>query len=261
MDQKAREVKLRKVNALLDKFIEGLEKDLTALLVGILDLDEEKPVKEIEPPANRPICEPFNESFGKFWKVTHPNGTESQVVTKSVDKSYTVIRDAKDCIVQLEMFCSGGLGTTKNSKYSRCELREMDGKGGLASWSLKDQRRMVFTFEVTTISPDTTTVIGQIHDDKDDVIMIRFDTKKKIYEVTHNSEHYGVLASAEVGALYYVEIVTTAEGIDVYCMKEKMTKVSIKKQADKCYFKVGNYLQSLDKNAFANVVIHSISLN
>jgi hypothetical protein len=187
------------------------------------------------------------------WKLTLPDGSETFDIEKSHTPYYIY---AKDSIT----FGCKPIGTTKNTKYSRCEYRELrDGK--LASWETAKSNKMTFTFKVVkkpTKRPRI--VIGQIHDAKDDVIILLANFETGVYEVTHNTIHYGnLIDKIELDTFYQVEISTSKKGIE--CKSKDHTLLIPKEKSVKgCYFKVGNYLQSTDKNDEAVVIVKDIEI-
>lgn len=139
--------------------------------------------------------------------------------------------------------------TTPNSKYPRCEFRELNKDGSLAAWQTD---KGTHSMEVVTVVQKTTKnkpqiCIAQIHDDKDDVCMVRYEDGKIIVSGNHFEKF---------------EITTTKlnEEIDISisCRESIITIVVNGKskalppiKAKGCYFKAGNYLQSnesFDKN-------------
>lgn len=138
--------------------------------------------------------------------------------------------------------------TTKGSSYPRCELRELTESGDLASWNIKKGTH-IMEYEgsidnLPTKKPQV--VFGQIHDDEDDVIMIRLT--KRLLEVVHDTTHYGPLTDEYVlGDVIKITITGVKGGINITSKyKDTTATVRVKKPSstEKLYFKVGCYTQS-----------------
>lgn len=187
------------------------------------------------------------------WKLTLPDSKEVSNLKESIPPFFIVEE------TEITFKCKAGSGSTKNSKYSRCELRELNNDKSLASWSiLKDKRCMTFTFKVTEKPKNRPRMsVGQIHDSEDDVIMLCVDLDKNFYEITHNSIHYGQIVEKFEMDKWYVVTITAGNGkIVVECEK----KIEIVSKATGCYFKIGNYLQSSFPEDESTVVVSNISL-
>ena len=125
------------------------------------------------------------------WKLTLPFNTERKGNPDEVlqpelatfqDPTCFFTSAAGDAIV-FRAAC-GGLGT-ENSSYPRSELREMqaDGKDEI-SWSTDDSLIHLMEAELAiTRIPEVKphVVCAQIHDDEDDVIMIRLEKQETIH--------------------------------------------------------------------------------
>ena len=133
--------------------------------------------------------------------------------------------------------------TTKNSKYPRSELRELD-QGKLAAWSInRGTHIMTWTCSVTNLPiKKPQVVVGQIHDGEDDVVEIRHT--KDYVEVIHDSNNYGKLITGyKLGDIYTV-IMTASKGqITIFSGKTTIAVKTKSKEKD-CYFKLGCYTQS-----------------
>ena len=206
-----------------------------------------KPPIETEPVIKTPKSD-----FSNQWKLTLPDSRETLEVTKSHEPFYKYTHEG------ITFTCRSNSGTTPNTKYSRCELREMN-NGKPVSWETGRPHKLSFTFKI--ISKPTKRpkiVVGQIHDDKDDVIELLANFETGVYEVIHNTSHYGILIpKLELDKFYDVTISTSLKGIQTTCGDQKVM-VSTKKSVKNCYFKAGNYLQSNEKDDEASVFIKNI---
>ena len=182
----------------------------------------------------------------KQWYLTLPIGKKgSPKLVKQPeldtfeDESYFFV--AGDSVV-FKAPCDGV--TTDNSNYPRSELREMVGDK-LAAWSVAEGvHTLTFKGAVQTLpSHKPEVVIGQIHDDKDDVIEIL--CSKNIIKVVHDGTVYGVLDPKYIlGAVYTITITASKGLITVDYNGLPMVKLKNKSSKANNYFKVGCYTQS-----------------
>jgi hypothetical protein len=144
--------------------------------------------------------------------------------------------------------------TTKGSAYPRCELRE------LMLWSTESgTHTMSITQAITRLPAKKPHVVaGQIHDAKDDVVMIRLEGKRLFVE------NGGLLDTAyALGTFFHVKIVAARSRIRVSYNGEE--RVDVARPASGCYFKAGVYTQSnLDRGdvagEFGEVLIRELSV-
>lgn len=164
--------------------------------------------------------------------------------------------------------------TTTGSGYPRTELREMSGSSK-AGWAISSGRHvMEITQRIVAVPPEKPDVVaGQIHDDADDVIMIRYegDSSNKLF-VEANGADWGVLDSDyELGEWFTVRIIAEAGKVIVeYNGEVKVNRAAQCLDEDLnvgpyCYFKAGCYAQSNlaqgDKaGAIAEVEISSLTV-
>lgn len=158
-----------------------------------------------------------------------------------------------------EFYCPCNGVTTPNSHYPRCELREIiDGKE--AAWEFeKGTHTMTYEVSCDHLPKNKPQIcIGQVHNAKDDVFEVRFETDK--INVTHNSTSYGTLGSFELGKSVVIVIIID-KGIVKITLKDKT--ISFKPKGGKgCYFKLGDYVQSNkdhgDELDFGKVTLKSV---
>lgn len=155
--------------------------------------------------------------------------------------------------------------TTDNTKYARCELRELVG-GKNASWSMKKGVSiMEYVAQVDHLpAKKPYVVVGQIHGSSDDIIEIRLMSHE--LQVIHNSTVYVVLDTHYVlGTKFKVKISCSDGKITLFY--NDLQKGIITKPADTtdCYFKVGNYVQSNkstgDAGDHSTVRLYSVSVS
>ncbi|QDU92872.1 polysaccharide lyase family 7 protein [Lignipirellula cremea] len=139
--------------------------------------------------------------------------------------------------------CGGA--TTKGSKYPRCELREWNRTGeSLASWSTTDpvKRELALRLAITsTPAVKQHVVCAQIHDKKNDLLMIRLEGEKLLIERTGESDvmidnHY------QTGTPFDLRISVRNGVVEVAYNGQQ--KLQWKVDRSGCYFKAGCYTQS-----------------
>ncbi|MBC7869132.1 polysaccharide lyase family 7 protein, partial [Candidatus Saccharibacteria bacterium] len=112
---------------------------------------------------------------------------------------------------------NAGGAATSGSNYSRSELREMRNNGTeRASWSnMAGSHTMSITQAITSLPKVKAQVVaGQIHDAKDDVLMIRLENKRLFVEA--GGKEIGLLDDKyKLGVMFKVDITATAQGIRV----------------------------------------------
>lgn len=185
------------------------------------------------------------------WKLTLPYNTErkgdpDEVVQPELaqfqDDTCFRLSESGDAII-FRASCDG-VGT-ENSKYPRSELREMEADGkDEASWT--NMFDLIHELEVElaiTHTPDTRphVVCAQIHDQDDDVLMVRLEGNRLFIE-RDNAEEVELTADYTLGDPIALRIKASESQIRVWYNDElKMEWRTVRK---KCYFKVGCYAQS-----------------
>lgn len=156
--------------------------------------------------------------------------------------------------------------TTKNSKYPRSELREMTADGHTeASWSNSSGVHTMNLRQAITHLPDVKSelVAAQIHDSKDDVIMVRLEGKRLFVE--SGGKNIGDLDTNYVlGTVYTVKIVAENSTIKVYY--NDALKVTFDKKGSGYYFKAGCYTQTNTTKgdsaaSYGEVTIYDLSVS
>lgn len=189
------------------------------------------------------------------WKWTAPFGTKGKPVER-----YPV-REDSPWIVNHGDYWSfrancGGV-TTEHSTYCRSELRELIG-GKLASWDTKRgihvlSGRFWFT-HLPTNKPEA--VCAQIHDAKDDVVMIRAigikDTRfYKLYVEVSKGKNKGSVKhhidTLEYGQSFDITFIAGKKRIQTLYNNHAVPEALIKGKKKGCYFKAGCYVQSNTK--------------
>jgi hypothetical protein len=157
-----------------------------------------------------------------------------------------------------------GGATTGNSEYPRSELREMTAGGKKeASWSGKSGTHVMTITEAITALPQgkPEVVAGQIHDDEDDVVMVRLNGRKLFVEA--DGRQVGVLDPAyQLGTRFTVQVVATPGLIRV--TYNGIKTVGLERKGSGYYFKAGCYTQAnddnSDKGSYGEVVISALTV-
>lgn len=160
--------------------------------------------------------------------------------------TYFHVNDEGDAVV-FNSFSGGA--TTKGSFNPRSELREMR-NGTLAWWSANEGvHTMTFT-GCTLLLPTTrpSTVIGQVHRGVDDVIEVRCwiprRSTKIVIDVFHDNINYGILCpDYTLGTKYNIKVMVSDGNIKVFYDDMDLPKLTIPCTYDRCFFKVGSYIQ------------------
>jgi hypothetical protein len=153
--------------------------------------------------------------------------------------------------------------TTPNSKYPRSELREMMGSEHAAWSTTSGVHRMRVIQAITHVMPVKPEVVSaQIHDARDDVVMVRLEGNHLFVE-GDGDELATLDDNYQLGTVFGVELVAQNGTIEVFYNGE--SKALIQRAVDGCYFKAGCYAQSNvqrgeSPDAFAEVVIYDLEV-
>ena len=154
--------------------------------------------------------------------------------------------------------------TTKNSKYPRSELREMNGPKR-ASWDTDKGTHTMEIVQAVTALPKVKKhiVCAQIHDEEDDLIMIRLEDKKLFVE-SKGRKIRTLNYNYELNTIFSVKISVQNDIIKVYY--NDLLKMEKEMPAKGCYFKAGCYTQSnSDKgdgpDSFGEVIIYDLKVS
>ena len=206
----------------------------------------------------------YDRNIKKMWKLTLPTGNKdspSEILPPklaSYSDAHYYMKDG----VQVFIGPTDGVHT-RNTKYCRCEYRELDGNK-LASWDFSTgYHTMIFEGSCDHL-PKTKpqVVMGQIHDSEDDVLEIRISGSN--LEVMHNTTIYGTFTTAYVlGTMVEFKIVAHDKTVDVTALGKT---VSFKPATTMgCYFKLGCYTQSSaekgDPHDYGQTSIKSVSVS
>jgi poly(beta-D-mannuronate) lyase len=203
------------------------------------------------------------------WKLTLPAGGDDDEPSEVTQPKLAAFRDPRyfhvDALGDGVVFRAPvGGATTGNSEYPRSELREMTGGGKKqASWSGKSGTHVMTITQAITALPQgkPQVVAGQIHDDEDDVVMVRLNGTKLFVE--SDGRQVGVLDPAyRLGTRFTVQIVATPGQIRV--TYNGIKTVGLERDGGDYYFKAGCYSQAnddtSDDDAYGAVVINALTV-
>jgi hypothetical protein len=158
---------------------------------------------------------------------------------------------------------AGGV-TTKNSKYPRSELREMQGEEK-AAWTNTEgthvlESRQAIT-EVPPVKPEVSAT--QIHDGGDDVMQIRLEGSTLVAQYADGEEQIVIDPAYELGTPYDLRIVAADSRIVVFYNGKQSAEID--RSGSSWYWKVGAYTQSNpdrgdDADAVGEVVVYSLKI-
>jgi hypothetical protein len=158
---------------------------------------------------------------------------------------------------------AGGV-TTKNSKYPRSELREMNGEEK-AAWSNTEGTHTLESRQAITQVPRAKPEVSatQIHDGGDDVLQIRLEGSTLVAQYADGKEQVVIDPDYELGTPYDLKIVAADGRILVSYNGEQ--RADIERSGDSWYWKVGAYTQSNpergdDADAVGEVVVYSLAV-
>jgi len=224
-------------------------------------------VTELEPPrAQRVAQRPGDLLDLDNWFLTLPVGPEGD--PDSIDQPelldyrsewFDLTPDRTGVVFRAP---AGGV-TTKNSKYPRSELREMNGEEK-AAWSNTEGTHTLNVREaITEVPPAKPEVVAaQIHDGGDDVMQIRLEGSTLVAQYADGAEQIVIDPNYELGTPYDLRIVAADGRITVFY--DGVQRAEIERSGSSWYWKIGAYSQSNpergdDADAAGVVVVYSLS--
>jgi hypothetical protein len=198
------------------------------------------------------------------WYLTLPTGKQGSPDTvenpalAKFTNDFFKLNTTRDGVV----FSARGDGvTTKNSKYPRSELREMNGSEK-AAWSNTTGSHTLDVCEAITKVPSAKPeVVGaQIHDAEDDVLQIRLEGQTLMAQYDDGKSETVIDPAYELGTPYNVRIVAADGKVDVLYNGQKKAELPLKGSG--WYWKVGAYVQSNtskgDADSVGEVTVYSL---
>jgi Alginate lyase len=203
----------------------------------------------------------------KNWYLTLPTGspgdpdTVKQPNLASYKSSFFQLNDTRDGVV---FTARAGGTTTKNSKYPRSELREMNGSR-MAAWSNASGTHTLTARQAITALPTAKPEIvsAQIHDGDDDVVQVRLEGTRLVVQYDDGKKETVMDPHYRLGTAFDVKIVAAQRRVLVYY--NGALKAQINRSGSGWYFKSGSYLQSNTSKgdrptAAGSVVIYSLQV-
>lgn len=209
----------------------------------------------------------------KNWKQTLPTGEserpteiKADALEDFSDNPFFQVNSTGDG-VQFRAPVNGV--TTSGSGYPRSELREMSNNGkDTSSWSTTVGFHSMTIEEAITAVPKNKkhVVAGQIHDDKDDVIVIRLEYPKLFIDI--NGKQGPVLDDKyELGKRFVVRFEAKNGEIRVFYNNSENPVYVMKSKSSGNYFKAGAYTQSncskeseCSANNYGEVTIYKLAV-
>jgi len=225
-----------------------------------LSADEKAPANVIDLTSWK-ITLPIAKKEGQdALEVKHP-----KITTFSEAKYFYTDTISEKSVVVFRAPCGGA--TTKNSKYPRCELREMSQNGkSRADWSTDDEELHTLTMRAAiTNTPKVKrhVVCAQIHDSKNDLIMVRLEGKHLFIE-RNPFDDVSIDKNYKLGTPFDLKIQAGKGKVKVWYNGDE--KMNWEKSTHGCYFKAGCYTQSNPQKgdkpeAYGEVQIHQLAVN
>jgi hypothetical protein len=184
------------------------------------------------------------------FKLTIPTGSEESpteikqpaLSTFKIDPWFLVGKDGKSIVFRAPVTAV----TTSGSNYPRSELREMTSEGKTnAAWSSTSGIHTMIIDQAITALPlkKPHVVAGQIHDAKNDILVIRLEGKSLFVDVA------GVTAKIldsnyTLGKRFQVKLVAGGGQTSVFYNGSSTPSYTLTKTYTGSYFKAGVYTQS-----------------
>lgn len=184
------------------------------------------------------------------WEINLPDGSTQYPMDVSHNKN--------EVCIDLRCPCDGE--TTKNSKFPRCELREMV-NGEKAKWSSsKGVHKFKATFVVgklPSVKPEV--CVFQIHDGSNDRLQLIVSGDQLIYKFENVKFPLGRHETA-----FRVEC--TVRDDYAFLRVNEMRGLRFYLKSDSLFFKTGNYMQSnleieKDENVYSLIKIYELAVH
>lgn len=185
-----------------------------------------------------------------IWKLTIPMDDDGDGVADEVtmpllryfeDPDFFHLSETGDSVV-FRAACGGA--TTKNSHYPRSELREMNKDSKTkASWSTTSGvHNMTVEFAINKVPKKKQHVVAaQIHDEENDLVMVRLEGKKLFLE-RNDEEDFMLVEDYKLGTFVKLMIIADNGRIRFFLDGKQLLEWEV--EAEGLYFKVGCYTQS-----------------
>ena len=233
---------------------------LTIIVLLALSIPREKKPPQLEPePSTSPFpkcdegsCPSEVLNLGG-WKLTLPvkdpsnakrplEITQPKLSIYELAPWFTETQDKKGVRFRAPVNAS----VTKNTSYPRSELREMSSSGKEeAGWRADSGIHTMILDQAITAVPKTKphVVAGQIHDDEDDILVIRLEYPNLFVNVD-GENIYTLDDSYTLGKRFTVKLEVSDGKTKVYYNNSPEPVYTLNKKYEKAYFKAGVYTQS-----------------
>ena len=229
------------------------------------------PVAPPAPRANNNADDPSELLNLSRWRLELPTGRDGNIDRLDPDELdgyskapfFRLNTDQTGVIFRAH---AGG-ATTGNSGFPRSELREMKDDEDEADWSVNSKRTMTIIQRVVELTPNKPhVVVGQIHDDEDDVVMVRLEGQRLF--VQSRGITLGTLEDRYLlGEWFKIRIIVDDGAITVEYNDTITVEMpdNLARCDGGCYFKAGCYTQSNeefdDDDEFAEVHIAELTVS
>lgn len=187
------------------------------------------------------------------WKITlpveNPNKSnrpleirQPQLAKYKIDPWFMVTSDGKG----VQFRAPVNSPTTSGSKYPRSELREMADNGATnAAWFSTEGTHTMFLDQAITKVPKIKkhVVAGQIHDDNDDIIVIRLEYPN-LYVNVNGKNVYTLDSNYTLGKRFTIKFEVNGAQTKVYYNNSQTPVYTLNLNYSSAYFKAGAYTQS-----------------
>ncbi|MCR9200950.1 MAG: polysaccharide lyase family 7 protein [Planctomycetaceae bacterium] len=205
------------------------------------------------------------------WRLTLPVDTDRagrpdeirqpQLLTFA-DADFFTVNDSGDAVM-FRAHCGGV--PTRGSKFPRCELREIRREAERAWWSTSDRHLHTLRMRVAinkTPAVKQHVVCAQIHDDSDDLLMVRLEGSKLFVE-RNEVERVMLTRKYVLGTPFDLKIEAGQRRVRLWYNGELSMDWQVDR--DRCYFKAGCYTQSTvergdQPDALGEVAIYRLSV-
>ena len=180
------------------------------------------------------------------WYLTLPTGKAGKPDTVEGSKlaqyhsKYFELTPARDGIV---FTANAGGVTTKNSKYPRSELREMDGEKK-ASWDGRKGTHVMELDQAITQTPKSKpdVISAQIHGGEDDLMQIHLSGKERTVKYADGKKKVVLDDDYQLGERFKVKIESSGGKVKVWYNGQERCNLPINDTTS--YFKAGAYVNS-----------------
>lgn len=247
---------------------------IIAILIGIILFPFIKKTLPTSPSSSTPDKVPSEILDITNWKLTLPTGSDEEPIeikqpalnNFQIDPWFIVNTSSKG--IQFRAPVNGV--TTGGSNYPRSELREMSNNGKTnASWSSNSgTHEMIIDEAIMHVPKDKPHVVaGQIHDDSDDIIVVRLEYPN-LYINVDGKNKFILDDNYKLGKRFTIQFIVNNDQTKMYYNKSKDPVYILNKNYSGAYFKAGVYTQSncskeniCNNNNYGEVMIYNVQVS